>query len=275
MDIFSALAEPTRRAIVEMLASRGPLPATEIYQEFRASPPAISQHLKVLREANLVLMEKHAQQRVYRVNPEAISELEGWARNMMELWNQRFDALDQVLEVEKRKKAMDQTERLGAMYNQKTRELTFTRIFNAPRELVFRAFSDAELIRQWWAPNGWTVPVCTLDFRPDGEWRYSIRNAAGEEHWARAVYQKIVPGELIVFIDEMIDAQGNLLEDMPVKQVTLIFEDRGAQTQLTVRVQPRSQADLDKLIELGFVQGFTESLDHLEKYLQAHSQHSS
>ncbi len=102
MDIFTALAEPTRRSIVEMLARSGPLSATEISEQFPVSPPAISQHLKVLREAKVVLMEKRAQQHMYRLNPDALFELEGWASHMTHLWNQRFDALDMVLEAEKK-----------------------------------------------------------------------------------------------------------------------------------------------------------------------------
>ncbi len=103
MDTFAALADPTRRSIVEMLAHQGPLTATEISEKFSISPPAISQHHKVLREANLVQVEKHAQQRIYRINPNTILELEGWARQMTQLWSQRFDALDRLLEVEKKK----------------------------------------------------------------------------------------------------------------------------------------------------------------------------
>jgi DNA-binding transcriptional ArsR family regulator len=102
MDIFSALADPTRRTILEMLARNGPLSATDIYDKFHVSPPAISQHLKVLREAKLVRMEKRAQQRMYQINPDAMFELEKWARQMTQLWNERFDALDKVLEAEKK-----------------------------------------------------------------------------------------------------------------------------------------------------------------------------
>ncbi len=108
MDMFSALAEPTRRSIVEMLASLGRLSASEIAGRFSVSAPAISQHLKVLREANLVRVEKRAQQRIYQINPDAMLELEEWARNTRELWDERFDALDRVLEEEKKKALTDQ-----------------------------------------------------------------------------------------------------------------------------------------------------------------------
>ena len=103
MDKFSALADPTRRNILEMLARRGQLSATEISDKFQVSPSAISQHLKVLREANLVQMEKRAQQRLYQINPAAMVELEAWAKHITQRWNERFEALDEVLEAEKKK----------------------------------------------------------------------------------------------------------------------------------------------------------------------------
>ena len=103
MDKFHALAEPTRRKIIELLARNGELSATAICDEFQVSPQAISQHLKVLREAGLVRIEKRAQQRIYRINPQALHEMEDWTRQITELWSQRFEALDRLLEVEKKK----------------------------------------------------------------------------------------------------------------------------------------------------------------------------
>lgn len=103
MDIFQALAEPTRRDIIEMLASRGQLSASDISDQFTTSAPAISQHLKVLREANLIVMEKRAQQRLYTINVSAIDELDDWAQKMKKLWNQRFDRLAELLKRQKEK----------------------------------------------------------------------------------------------------------------------------------------------------------------------------
>jgi len=77
--------------------------ATEISAQFPATPQAISQHLKVLREAGLVQVERRAQQRIYRIDPEAVLELEDWARQLRHLWEQRFDALDQLIEAEKKR----------------------------------------------------------------------------------------------------------------------------------------------------------------------------
>jgi|SRR5437867_8407557 len=109
--LFYALAEPTRRDIIELLASNGQLSATDISDNFAVSAPAISQHLKVLREANFVRVEKRAQQRIYRINPEAMSEIEGWVQEMTRQWNARFNVLDKILEAEKRKLKKGEEER--------------------------------------------------------------------------------------------------------------------------------------------------------------------
>ena len=98
-----ALADPTRRQILELLASSGQLSATAIYEHFSVSPQAVSQHLKVLREAHLVEMEKQAQKHLYRLNPQTLSQFETWVQRMRQRWSERFDALDTVLEREKNK----------------------------------------------------------------------------------------------------------------------------------------------------------------------------
>ena len=101
MDIFTAIAEPTRRNIIEMLAGGSTLSASEICEKFAASPPSISQHLKVLREAELVQVEKKAQKRFYQLNPEKMQELETWILKMTKHWNKRFDVLEELLKKEK------------------------------------------------------------------------------------------------------------------------------------------------------------------------------
>lgn len=108
MDTFEALADPTRRNILELLASSGELPATAIYEHFSVSPQAISQHLKVLREAHLVMMEKRAQKRVYRLNPQVLSQFETWVQQTRQIYEERFSALDAVLEREKQQLAKDE-----------------------------------------------------------------------------------------------------------------------------------------------------------------------
>ncbi len=103
MDVFEALAAPTRREIIEMLSSKGRLSATDIYQRFDASPPAISQHLKVLREAKLVRVARQGQLRIYEIDPKGLDEIQEWSRRMTLLRTKRFDAIEKVLQAEKAK----------------------------------------------------------------------------------------------------------------------------------------------------------------------------
>ena len=97
MDRFAALAEPNRRRMIELIAMHGEMASTDISDQFDISAPAVSQHLKVLREADLLTMEKRAQQRIYRINPDGVDEMWEWLSRMRALWNQRFDALDEFL----------------------------------------------------------------------------------------------------------------------------------------------------------------------------------
>lgn len=102
MDTFTALAEPTRRSILEMLVGKQGISAGEIYGRFKSSPPAISQHLKVLREAKLVRMEKRAQQRIYYINPAPMKELEKWIKQFAAAKETEFQRLDKLLDKMKR-----------------------------------------------------------------------------------------------------------------------------------------------------------------------------
>ena len=97
MDAFHALAEPHRRKVVEMLAHRGKLSASEICDEFDVTPQAVSQHLRVLREANVIHMEKRAQRRLYTFNPMAVNPVQEWVAEMAKLWNRRLDRLGKAL----------------------------------------------------------------------------------------------------------------------------------------------------------------------------------
>ncbi|MDG7013175.1 MAG: winged helix-turn-helix transcriptional regulator [Nitrososphaerota archaeon] len=105
MDAFYALAEPRRRRVLELLASRGRLTATQICREFEVTPQAVSQHLNVLREAGLISMEKQGQRRIYGINPERTRDVEEWADEVTSTWNRRFDALGGALDSEKKARA--------------------------------------------------------------------------------------------------------------------------------------------------------------------------
>lgn len=103
MNVFYALGDETRRNILEIIAEGGRLAASDIAAHFKISAPAISQHLKVLKESNLVKMEKQAQQRMYQINPAALHEIEDWTKKMTDKLDLKFSVMDKLIEEEKRK----------------------------------------------------------------------------------------------------------------------------------------------------------------------------
>lgn len=104
---FAALADPTRSTIVDLLARQGELAAGDISGAFPSSASAISQHLKVLRESGLVHVERRAQQRIYRLDTGAISEVEAWLSEQARQWNARIDRMAAYLDTTRDRKTAD------------------------------------------------------------------------------------------------------------------------------------------------------------------------
>lgn len=96
MDIFTALADPTRRQIIESLAA-GENSFGALADQFEMSRPAVSQHLKALRDAGIVTARADAQRRIYRLNDDSLDEVEAWLGKVREFWSQRLDKLEQLL----------------------------------------------------------------------------------------------------------------------------------------------------------------------------------
>ena len=112
-----------------------------------------------------------------------------------------------------------------------TQELVVTRVIDAPRALVFRAWTDAEQVASWWGPQGFVTTFCEMDIRPGGAYRCCMRSPAGTDHWKRGVYREIVAPERIVFTFAWEDANSNLGHEL---LTTVTFEDLGANTRLTL-----------------------------------------
>ncbi|MBD0381811.1 SRPBCC domain-containing protein [Paenibacillus sedimenti] len=155
-------------------------------------------------------------------------------------------------------------------------ELILERVFDAPRELVFKAFSEAEHLKHWWGPRGWTLTVCNVDFRPGGIWHYCMKcidekqgDFFGMESWGKAVYREIVEPEKIAFVDYFSDAQGNEAEGMPSSQVTITFEEYEGKTKLINRGKYASAEALKAVLDMGMEQGISETWDRLDEHLQS------
>ncbi|OME91332.1 MULTISPECIES: SRPBCC domain-containing protein [Paenibacillus] len=152
--------------------------------------------------------------------------------------------------------------------------LVLERVFNAPRELVFKVFTDGEHLKQWWGPRGWEVTVSNMDFRPGGSWHYCMKcldknqgDFYGMESWGKSVYQEIEEPEKIVYIDYFSDAEGNIAEGMPATTVTMSFEEQDGKTKLISRAVYESPEALKTVLDMGMEEGITQTWDRLEEYL--------
>jgi uncharacterized protein YndB with AHSA1/START domain len=155
------------------------------------------------------------------------------------------------------------------------RELVITRIFDAPRNIVFKAWSEPEHLMRWWGPHGFTCPVCEMDFRVGGRWRFCMRSPEGNEEWQQGVYREIVEPERIVFsyAFEAVAGASGLSGWTPGHQttVTVTFAvHEGNKTKLTVH-----QTNFDIVaVRDDHVRGWNEALDHLADYVVSDSARS-
>jgi len=140
-------------------------------------------------------------------------------------------------------------------------EIIMTRVFDAPRSLVFEAHTKCEHLKHWWGPRTYDVTVCENDLRPDGAWRMVNRDADGNEYGFRGEYREINPPERIVRTFEF--------EGMPghVSLETLVFTEQGGKTTLTNTVLFDSKEDRDGMIASGMEGGAAETMDRLAEYL--------
>lgn len=148
-------------------------------------------------------------------------------------------------------------------------EITFTQILDAPRDIVFEAFSKAEHIRAWWLPAPCIMTQCTVDFRPGGVWRYAVQLPDGMHHNVRAIFRTIAPNETIEFDDYFVDDNDKIIDGLPSKHVTIRFDQAGEQTELIVHVQLQSVPERQKLVDMGFLQGFSTALGQLTKLIES------
>ncbi len=147
-------------------------------------------------------------------------------------------------------------------------EFVVERQFSAPRTLLFQVFTQPEHLKRWWAPQPYTMPICTIDLRPGGIWHYSMRSPEGQDHWARSVYRAIVPPEKLVYTSTFADEHANPIEGIPEHLTTVIFTEEVGKTQVSARVQFASAAALSVAVEMGMVQGMNMTWDYLVGYVQ-------
>jgi uncharacterized protein YndB with AHSA1/START domain len=149
-------------------------------------------------------------------------------------------------------------------------EVTITRIFDAPRELVFEAWTVPKHIAKWFGPSTFTVPECRIDLRIGGRWHLVMRandevaSFMGRNHPCGGEYIEIVPPERLSFTNNALDADGNIiLEGLS----TVTFEDMGGKTRMTLVTRASGAGDQVSAMLAGMEQGWSESFDKLASLL--------
>jgi uncharacterized protein YndB with AHSA1/START domain len=140
------------------------------------------------------------------------------------------------------------------------REIVLTRVFDAPRRLVFDAFTKPELLKRWFGPRDWSLVVCEVDLRVNGTFRFVLRGPDGKEMGMRGVYREIVPPERSVHMESFDDFPGE-------SQVTTVLVEKGGKTTLTATVLYPSEEVRDAVIKSGMEHGAAESYDKLAELL--------
>ncbi len=141
------------------------------------------------------------------------------------------------------------------------REIVMERVFNAPCELVFKAYTDPDLIPKWWGPRKYTTTVDKMDVKVGGAWRFVQRDTDGHVYAFNGEYREIAPPGRLSYTFEFEGLPGHVLLE------TVTFEEQGGQTKVTVTSLFASAEDRDGMLQSGMEQGATESQDRLAELL--------
>ena len=156
--------------------------------------------------------------------------------------------------------------------NTKERDIVIMRIFDAPCDLVWKAWTDPERMKRWWGPKNFTAPVIKIDFRVGGKYLYCMRSPDGQYFWSTGVYREIVELERIVCTDSFADEKGNqvtpshygMVGDWPAEfLVTVTFEEHEGKTKMTLRHVGIPAGQMGDMAEVGWNESFDKLAESL------------
>ena len=141
------------------------------------------------------------------------------------------------------------------------------REFDADQTLVWAAFTDQEILDQWWAPKPWVSKTKSMNFEPGGRRLYAMVSPEGEEHWSFQDFTEIDAINNFKYVDGFADAKGNQNPNIPSSAWNLDFSENDGITTVSIEIKHKSLADLEQGIQMGFKEGFTITLDYLSTIL--------
>lgn len=147
------------------------------------------------------------------------------------------------------------------------KKIKVVREFDAPLDLVWRAWTESEMLDQWWAPRPWKAVTKSMDFREGGRWFYYMEGPDGSRHYCILDYKTITPKKSITSKDAFCDENGNITTDFPSMDWKNVFTAAGNATKVEIEITFASEADLEKIIEMGFKEGFAAAHTNLDELL--------
>lgn len=147
------------------------------------------------------------------------------------------------------------------------KKITVVREFAAPVERVWKAWTEQDLLDQWWAPKPWKAQTKTMDFREGGHWLYAMVGPDGEKHWSRIDFKKIELNRSYIGDDYFTDESGNKNTELPSLGWKTTFSVSGNSTKVTIEITFTSEEDLKKILEMGFEEGFLSAMGNLDGIL--------
>lgn len=246
-DIFQALAEPTRRSILLLLASQT-ITAGAIAEYFDNARSTISRHIQILMECGLIESKPQGREIYYRIKMEKLKEVDFWLDQLRRISENQMDNLETYLTNIQKKQEMTTIER---------KELRITRNFKASMEVMWDAWTKPEHIQNWWGPNGFSTTVHKMDLRVGGEWLLTMVGPDGTQYPNKSIYREIIPFKKLVF--EHFN---------PDFITTVLFESVGDETRVEWTMTFNSAELLEKVVKAHKAdEGLKQNVEKLEKYL--------
>ncbi len=151
--------------------------------------------------------------------------------------------------------------------DKENKKIVVEREFAAPISNVWAAWTESQLLDQWWAPKPWKAKTKTIDFKEGGYWLYAMVSPEGEAHWARADFKSVTPKKSFSAQDAFCDEQGNIDHTLPRSLWHNTFSESAQGTLVNIEIKYEQLADLEKIIEMGFKEGFIAALENLDELL--------
>lgn len=151
--------------------------------------------------------------------------------------------------------------------DKENKRISVKREFAAPLSKVWAAWTERELLDQWWAPKPWQAQTKSMDFRVGGYWQYAMVGPDGTKQWARADYKSITPLKSFSVQDAFCDEDGNIDQAFPRSFWTNVFSETSDTTLVSIEIKYENISDLEKYIEMGFKEGFTAALENLDELI--------